>query len=48
MAETIRDRHLSRPIEKIFESGLHEFILEFIRDNNALGRQIENDYRFNG
>lgn len=35
-------------IQAIFESGLHEFILDFIRDNNALGAQIEKDYRFHG
>lgn len=33
-------------INQIFEAGLHEFIAEFIRDNNMLGRKIENDYRF--
>jgi len=35
-------------IETIFETGLHEFIIEFIRANTALGNQIEQDYRFNG
>jgi uncharacterized alpha-E superfamily protein len=48
MADAIRERLTTRPIESIFNSGLHEFILEFIRDNNDLGRQIEEDYRFNG
>lgn len=33
-------------IESIFDSGLHEFLGEFIRDNNALGGLIERDYRF--
>ena len=33
-------------IESIFENGLHEFLEAFIRDNNALGAQIEQDYRF--
>lgn len=37
-----------RSIESIFDSGLHEFIVEFIRDNAALASQIEQDYRFNG
>lgn len=33
-------------IETIFESGLHEFLERFIRENNALGAQIEEDFRF--
>ena len=33
-------------INEIFDSGLHEFIAKFIRNNNALGQQIEEDYRF--
>jgi len=37
-----------KPIEAIFETGLHEFIIEFIRANTMLGIQIERDYRFNG
>ena len=47
-AETVFARLTDRSIEEIFESGLHEFIQDFIRDNNALGRQIEMDYRFYG
>lgn len=35
-------------IASIFDSGLHEFIGTFIRDNNAIGSQIERDYRFSG
>lgn len=35
-------------IGSIFDEGLHEFISAFIRRNNALGTQIEQDYRFNG
>jgi len=35
-------------IGSIFEEGLHEFIGAFIRTNNAIGLQIEQDYRFNG
>ncbi len=35
-------------VHEIFDAGLHEFILEFIRSNNALGSQIERDYRFAG
>ena len=46
LAEEIRARLMNRSMESIFESGLHEFIEEFLRDNNALGRQIESDYLF--
>ncbi|KIN74861.1 alpha-E domain-containing protein [Sulfitobacter guttiformis] len=35
-------------IESIFNDGLHQFISTFIRENNAIGAQIEQDYRFNG
>jgi len=39
---------LKKPtINEIFEIGLHEFIGEYIRKNNELGMQIEQDYRFN-
>ena len=34
-------------IDMIVEQGLHEFILDFIKVNNRLGQQIEQDYRFN-
>ena len=47
-AETVFARLTDRSIENIFESGLHEFIQDFIRDNNALGSQIEKEYRFYG
>lgn len=33
-------------IRQIFDAGLHEFIGEFIRRNQALSAQIERDYRF--
>ena len=33
-------------IRNIFEEGLHEFLTDFIRDNNALGEQVARDYRF--
>lgn len=35
-------------IASIFEGGLHQFIGEFLRNNNAIGSQIERDYRFDG
>jgi uncharacterized alpha-E superfamily protein len=45
-AEAVYSRLKQRTIESIFDSGLHEFITEFIGDNIALGNQIETDYRF--
>jgi uncharacterized alpha-E superfamily protein len=48
LAATLKDRLFQRTIKTIFEAGLHEFILEFIRDTHALGRRIEQDYRFSG
>jgi uncharacterized alpha-E superfamily protein len=39
---------LKKPnINEIFEIGLHQFIGDYIRKNNELGMQIEQDYRFN-
>lgn len=35
-------------IEAVFERGLHEFIIDFLRENAALGAQIQEDYRFYG
>lgn len=35
-------------IDQIFETGLHEFITDFLRKNAALAAQIEEDFRFNG
>jgi uncharacterized alpha-E superfamily protein len=31
-------------IEQIFQSGLHEFIEEFVADNNSLGQTISKQY----
>lgn len=36
----------NKTIDEIFETGLHEFITCFLRDNNALASCIEADYRF--
>jgi uncharacterized alpha-E superfamily protein len=47
-ADAIVARLRENSVEAIFDYGLHEFIEDFIRDNNALGRQIEADYRFYG
>jgi uncharacterized alpha-E superfamily protein len=33
-------------IREIFDQGLHEFLLDFIRHNNRLGEQLAADYRF--
>ena len=33
-------------IDTIMDFGLHEFLGDFIRDNNALSMQIEKDFRF--
>ncbi|MDP3898747.1 MAG: alpha-E domain-containing protein [Mesorhizobium sp.] len=34
-------------IKEIFDGGLHEFLVDFIGDNNRLGAQIAEEYRFN-
>ena len=47
MAENLRTRLKDRDIASIFDEGLHEFINSIIQENNALGAQIEQDYRFN-
>lgn len=47
-ATTIFQRLCDTPMDQIFEGGLHEFIVDFIKDNSALGNQIEQDYRFYG
>ncbi|QKV19315.1 alpha-E domain-containing protein [Oricola thermophila] len=45
-ADGIFRRLRENSVDAIFDQGLHEFLKEFIRDNNALGLQIERDYRF--
>ncbi|MFV0359323.1 alpha-E domain-containing protein [Tropicimonas sp.] len=47
-AEALVGRLASSGIESIFESGLHEFILDFLNDTSELGSMIETDYRFYG
>ena len=47
MTEALIATRLSQPIDDIFESGLHEFIQEFLRDIAAIGAQCEVDYRHN-
>ncbi|WP_281855859.1 alpha-E domain-containing protein [Litoreibacter halocynthiae] len=43
-----REKLRQHTIASIFDEGLHHFITTFIRDNNAIGQQIEIDYRFVG
>ncbi len=33
-------------IKEIFDAGLHEFLLDFIRDNNMLSDQLASDFQF--
>jgi uncharacterized alpha-E superfamily protein len=46
LIEALRDKLRNHTIATIFDEGLHQFITAFIRENNAIGRQIEHDYRF--
>jgi uncharacterized alpha-E superfamily protein len=46
-AESLLGQLQDHNIQSILDLGLHEFIGEFLRDNAALGSQIEVDYRFN-
>ena len=48
LIEARRDKLRNHTIATVFDEGLHQFITSFIRDNNAIGRQIEQDYRFIG
>ena len=46
-ADKMLTRFNKTTIGEIFDNGLHEYIEKFLHDNNALGLQIEKDYRFN-
>ena len=46
MAEAICQDLGHASIQRIFETGLHEFLQGFLRRNAELARQIETDYRF--
>lgn len=46
-AEAIRERLRGKHVDEIFDQGLHQFIQDFIRDNNRLGHLIDEAYRFN-
>lgn len=48
MADALKQRLRRQPIGVIMEDGLHEFIQAYIRDNSALAREVELNYRFNG
>jgi uncharacterized alpha-E superfamily protein len=43
-ARTIHTRLESSRMEEIFQRGLHEFVVEFIADNNSLGTAISQQY----
>ncbi|MGR3502778.1 alpha-E domain-containing protein [Pseudaestuariivita sp.] len=45
-ADAMTAKLAAQSIQEVFESGLHEEVACFLRDLSALGRQIENDYRF--
>lgn len=46
LAASTYARLSERSIEAVFDEGLHEFLVEFLRGNNALGAAIERDFRF--
>lgn len=46
-ADAIRARLKGKVVEDIFDQGLHQFIRDFVRDNNRLGLLIDEAYRFN-
>jgi len=46
LADHLSHDLLDRPIEAIFDAGLHEFIQDFLRATARIGAQTEIDYRF--
>jgi len=46
VAQRTRNELKGQRIETIFEAGLHEFIERFVDQNNAVGLEIERDFRF--
>ncbi|MFG1351461.1 alpha-E domain-containing protein [Xanthobacter autotrophicus] len=44
LARSMQARLTNRTIDDIFQHGLHEFISEFISDNNKLGAEITEQY----
>ena len=47
LADRMNARLKDRDIVSIFDEGLHEFVGSILRENAAIGMQIETDYRFN-
>ncbi len=45
-ANATRDLLMQAEIQQIFQSGLHEFVQDFIARNNKLGREISQAYHF--
>ncbi|MBO6901837.1 MAG: alpha-E domain-containing protein [Rhizobiaceae bacterium] len=45
-AEKMLARLTGSSISDVFDTGLHEFLGDFIRDNNQLGEEISTHYRF--
>jgi uncharacterized alpha-E superfamily protein len=43
-ARTVRARLENSKIEEIFQNGLHEFIDDFVEDNNRLGSAVAQQY----
>ncbi|MEM8795113.1 MAG: alpha-E domain-containing protein [Pseudomonadota bacterium] len=48
MVKAQNHRLSASKIDDIFDTGLHEFLQGFLRENNAYAVQIERDYRFYG
>lgn len=46
LARTIHSRFRNRDIDSIFQSGLHEFVEDFISQNNEMGAVIGEQYLF--
>jgi len=45
-AERIQAKLKVASIKHIFDAGLHEFLADFIRDNNQMGNEVAEGYRF--
>ncbi len=43
-ARAVRGRLQNSRIDEIFQTGLHEFIDDFVEDNNQLGTAIAQQY----
>ena len=47
MVEKIRSQLVDGDMNEIFQSGLHEFLTDFIANNNEIGAKISEIYHFN-